>query len=383
MAYIHKLINDDEKLVGIARLHWIYIVQGLLWFVALSGGGFLLSLLMDRGLAAMAQMSDSGYVAAPLFVLSNGMMLFMLVSGALIFLFHVIKVSSTSIALTNRRVIHKYGLIFVQAHQVDLEEIRGENLDLGYLGRLLGYGSIMLDCRFIGDIRLPAIENPEVFLRALDDCRAHTQDTLKLTAGKTGVHVPIDVIENSGQGEQISEISPPKPEPEVSPTPPDQVPTPPNKPMPEQPPPMNKIKPELEQRIQNVKQGIMDDLALKQDSRDRMVAPKSLEDVRKGDKEKPDISTHKTPVPMPANDQKNQAVLSREEISKVVEEMTPQIAQEVVKEMAREGFFTSPENSESDNKVDNDLIHVFDEAAFDKDGDTEHANLNKLEHSIH
>ena len=35
MAYVHRLINGDEKLIGIARLHWIYILQGLMWFLAI------------------------------------------------------------------------------------------------------------------------------------------------------------------------------------------------------------------------------------------------------------------------------------------------------------------------------------------------------------
>src|SRR5688572_16333837 len=66
MSYVHKLINDDEKLVGIARLHWIYVVQGLVWFFTLAGSGFLLSWLMNRGMGAMMRMSDNSYIPAPM-----------------------------------------------------------------------------------------------------------------------------------------------------------------------------------------------------------------------------------------------------------------------------------------------------------------------------
>lgn len=437
MSYIHKLINDDEKLVGIARLHWIYIVQGLMWFFALAGSGFLMSWLMNRGMAAMMRMTDEPFVPAPMLSLSNGVTLFMLVTGAIIFLLYVVKVIATSIAITDRRVIHKHGLIFVHAHHIDLEEIRGENLDLGYLGRILGYGYVMLDCRFIGDIKLPAIENPEVFLRALHDRRAHAQDTLNLIAGKAGTQTPINIVSPAAvEGEPVQpqqpEVAPPKPpEPEVAPTQPDQIPTPPNQPMPNAPPPLDKkqakqtqsntlekMKPEIERRVEKVKQELKDDLVLKQSSEDRMVAPKSLEDVRAENGKEPELNMHQTqrqtqleqPDVSPQEQQQQQAaqeqqqhqqaqqeqaqpqqqqaapapekkpVMDKEQIAKVVEEITPQIAQEVVKEMAREGLIKPAQPAQNDNEIDNDLVKDFDEAAFK---DRPHDDDPRLEHAIH
>lgn len=421
MAYVHKLINDDEKLVGIARLHWIYVVQGLLWFFALTAAGFAMSWLMSRGLTATMQIMGNNYLPAPLANLSNGVSLFMMAAGALIFMIYVIKVIATQVALTDRRIIHKYGLIFVNVHQIDLEEIRGENLNLGYFGRIFGYGTIMLDCRFIGDISLPAIERPEVFLRALHDRRAHAQDTLNLVVGKSGAHHPVNLEEASEEPKEPAappepkvppspEITPPQqPAPEVSPTPPDQIPAPPNEPMPEAPPPLNqksaaeaaqtvsgfdKLTPEITRRIEKVKEEMIDEITRSQ--KDAITAPKSLEDVRAEHKAEPALSVHKTqketqeaqePQSEPKQissapaQQVKPAPMDKAAIEKVVAEITPQIAQQVVKEMQREGLLIPISHAPSDNDIDNSLLKDFDDAAFDKDS-PHNENNARLEHTI-
>jgi hypothetical protein len=65
----------------------------------------------------------------------------------------------------------KTGLIFVEIDQVDLEDIRAEHVHHGLLGWLLHYGSIRLDCRFIHDVKIPAIGNPYRFVEASHNAR--------------------------------------------------------------------------------------------------------------------------------------------------------------------------------------------------------------------
>lgn len=393
MAYVHRLINDDEKLIGIARLHWIYILQGLFWFVGMAGAGLAMSWLMNRGMAALTGMGGDAYVPAPIIGLSSGVLLFMLAAGAMIFLFYVIKVLATQIALTDRRIIQKKGLIFVNVHQIDLEEIRGENMDLGIFGRLLGYAYIMLDCRFIGDITLDAIEQPERFIRALHDRRVHAQDAINLVVGKSPVQRPIKLIdeEEAATSQQKPEVEPPKPpEPEIQPPTPDDIPPPPNHPMPDAPPPLDKdkaafvedgkMKAEMSQRIEKLKLGLMEDLMVNKNNSDTIKAPESLAHVRaRGGKEMP-VEEHQTPDQISAENLQNRSV-TKQEIAKIVEELTPQIKDEVVREMTEQGLIKPPA-AQNDNGVDNDLIHVFDDAALDKDG-TRNDNRNTMEHAIH
>lgn len=178
MAYIRKIVGADEKLIGIARLHWIYLIKGLLYLAACAFFAWALNALLFYGLSVLAGILGQSASLLPLVALSTYLMPFMLSIGTIIFLFHLCKMLSTEIGLTSRRVIRKDGLIFVRVNEVDLEEIRGQNLDLGWFGRFLGYGYLNLDCRFIGDVKLPAIEKPERFLKALHKATADISDSL-------------------------------------------------------------------------------------------------------------------------------------------------------------------------------------------------------------
>ncbi len=222
MSYVAKIIASDEELIGIARLHWIYVAKGVLYFFLLAGGGWLLNVGLQHVAVWMAATTTSPYLPVSLLNIGHGVMMFVMAGGFFIFTLFVIKILTTEVALSNRRVYEKTGLVFVKTHQIDLEEIRGENLDLGWFGRILGYGYLLLDCRFIGDIKLPAIENPERFLRALHDVRAKTQDSLSVVIGK-GAPRPLKLEETNEQPETPKPAEPqPSPEqvpPEVPPQP--------------------------------------------------------------------------------------------------------------------------------------------------------------------
>lgn len=178
MSYARKVIGQDENLVGIARLHWIYVLQGTLWFLGFAISANLLQSGIYNLLTLLPPMPESGM--APLITLENWLSPLALICGLIVFSLYVIKVLTTEIALTSRRVIHKWGWLFVNIKEIDIEEIRGEHMDMGYLGRVLNYAYINLDCRFIGDVNLPAIEKPTAFLKALHKMRTEVTDTVSL-----------------------------------------------------------------------------------------------------------------------------------------------------------------------------------------------------------
>lgn len=381
MAYVHKIINKDEKLIGIARMHWIHIIKGVSWFFAFAAMGWLFDHLILRGLMAISDMSSGQIFLAPIMSLSSGAMTFMIFAGFVIFLFHVLQVISTEIALLDRRVIHKTGLVFVNVKQIDVEEIRGENLDLGTLGRFLGYGYIMLDCRFIGDVKLPAIDNPERFIRALHYERAHAQDALNLVLGKSGTVTPVNVSteeDDMPQQESIGqeqpnvqppqpapEVQPPQPGPEVQPIQPDQIPSPPNEPKPD--PGQQPLGGEASMNIGPEHQ--MNDSIPQTPEQITRVAEAQAKAVQSVQQEVKESGLDIDPAT----------------IAKVIEQVTPQITQQVVQQMTAQGLIANNNDAapeEVDPKIDNDLINVFDEAALDKDGKPNDPH-DKLEYAIH
>lgn len=373
MAYIRKIIGHDEKLIGIARLHWIYVLTGLFWFLALAGGGWILEMLLTKIGMSIAGSTSSVALPALLLQMGDGMSMFLMGGGILMFILYVIKVLTTEIGLTDRRIMHKRGLLFVKVEQIDLEEIRGENLDTGTWGRLLNYGYLLLDCRFIGDIRLPAIENAEGFLRVLHDTRAKGQDSLAVVVGK-GNPQPINnlAVLDEQQQPEIPQPAPPTPTPEDQPGQPGTRPevdpgnvpvTPesPTMPVPHTPPPATP----QENPAQPIPAPPPSEPPLQPPMEGRSVAEERLP----------------APVPMPAT-AAAPAPIDPEVLRQVVQQALPQMAQQVAQELVKQGVIDDPAQEPAKQDVDTALIESFDEAALDKNGHPRDLH-DKLEHAIH
>ena len=46
MAYVERMIAPGEEMIGVSRIHWIHVVQGLLWLIGLMALGFVLDSLI-------------------------------------------------------------------------------------------------------------------------------------------------------------------------------------------------------------------------------------------------------------------------------------------------------------------------------------------------
>lgn len=352
MSYVRKLMAQDEKLIGIARLHWIYVLKGILWFVVMAGAGWLFNRALSWTLVSAGRAMESSFLPITMGSIGNGVMLFLMAGGFFVFLLFVIDVLTTEIGLSNRRVMHKRGLIFVKVKQIDLEEVRGENIDLGYFGRMLGYGYIMLDCRFIGDVKLPAIENPERFMRALHAARSTTQDTLNVVVGKGKAPYNLNVV-GADQNPQTPQPAVPEPEikpseqpvPEVQPDQP-HIPEMPTRPTPHSPPPSQTLPPQPTQPV-----------------------PPPAPTPAPGPDPQP-------PLQPPTGT----AAADPQAVAQAVAQVMPQMAQEVAKQLIEQGIIEKPA-PENDNQVDNDIIADFDDARL-KDTDP-HEVHDKMEHAIH
>jgi uncharacterized membrane protein YdbT with pleckstrin-like domain len=72
---------------------------------------------------------------------------------------------STELAVTNRRVLAKTGVI--QRHCIDVQNSKVEGLtyNQGLIGRIFGYGSIFVRGTGIGMVPIPYVAAPEAFKR--------------------------------------------------------------------------------------------------------------------------------------------------------------------------------------------------------------------------
>lgn len=100
-----------------------------------------------------------------------------MIAGMLSFLFLFVPMligglvtkATTEVALTNQRVILKWGLVRRNTIETYLDKVEGIAVDQSILGRLLGYGSVSVRGTGGGGTPCPGIANPQGFRRAVNE----------------------------------------------------------------------------------------------------------------------------------------------------------------------------------------------------------------------
>ncbi len=87
----------------------------------------------------------------------------------------LIRIWTTEIAVTNRRLIYKRGWIARKTDEMNLNRIEEVNLEQGVFGRLLGYGKVVCRGTGAGDIELPTIDDPFRLKRELQEAQVKAE----------------------------------------------------------------------------------------------------------------------------------------------------------------------------------------------------------------
>lgn len=146
-SYIDSNLTNNERVIKEAKVSWW---SQLPFFLA--GGFFLLV-----GMGASITPNENG---------GGGTILFI----AVIFIvFAVIRVISTELALTNKRVIAKTGFIRRDTVELRLEKVEGFVVNQSIIGRLFNYGSVIVSGT--GGIKtpIPFIYNPTEFRMVVNE----------------------------------------------------------------------------------------------------------------------------------------------------------------------------------------------------------------------
>ena len=178
-SFIRHITGADERIIMLARLHWIYIVSGFFWMLGLLLLGQGLDYLLWVYFGSTVPFSGQEILGIRFGAQTPVMLLMFGGCGIMMFILSLIKALATEIALTNQRLIYKTGLIFVEVEELDLVEVRAEYVHHGLLGRFLGYGRVRLDSRFVGDITLPAIKKPYRLIKAMHTARSRLSDSME------------------------------------------------------------------------------------------------------------------------------------------------------------------------------------------------------------
>jgi len=168
-AYVKRSMQDDELVRYTAQLHWIVYHAGV--FITLFGAfvGHFLPVLVNDFLGE----DYSVFLSAPIKYIS----IMIIVIGALQLLISFIRQISTELVVTDQRVIAKHGLISTTSYELMMTKVEGATIDQTILGRIFGYGTLMVKGTGGGISPIDHVAKPFFFHAALMDSLQEVQSS--------------------------------------------------------------------------------------------------------------------------------------------------------------------------------------------------------------
>ena len=94
-----------------------------------------------------------------------GIVTLIVVVGLVFLIWAWIRVRSTELAITNRRVIAKFGFVKRHTVEINLDKVEALKVEQGVMGRFLNYGTIFISGAGTSVAPIPNIADPLVFRR--------------------------------------------------------------------------------------------------------------------------------------------------------------------------------------------------------------------------
>lgn len=138
-SYIEENLARDERIIIKAQVTWL----SQFWYLFF-GGLFILSAIPSKS------------------------SVFFLI-GAIFIAIAVIHVVTTELALTNRRIIAKSGLIRRNTIELKVNRVESLGVDQGVLGRILNFGSIIVKGVGGSNAPIPYISRPMEFRQQVNN----------------------------------------------------------------------------------------------------------------------------------------------------------------------------------------------------------------------
>ena len=135
MSYVESNLVPGETVIYQTRLHWIV----MLWHIVL--GCVLLGL--PGVLLLYYAFSQTGIESRTLRIMEGGGVA-LLVCGVVTILIGMVRRNATEMAVTNRRVVVKTGLVSRKTIEMLLNKVESIEVSEAAFGRMLGYGTIVV-----------------------------------------------------------------------------------------------------------------------------------------------------------------------------------------------------------------------------------------------
>ncbi len=131
MSYIAKRLAPGETILHEGRFHWMQ--RGAPWFALLFLG--------------------------------------ILVIGVIIWAAELVRLKTTEMYITNRRVVLKRGFFSVKVDELNLASVEGARIGQSFIARIFGFGRLTLRGKGETQIVFPSMNRPSSFRSALEAAR--------------------------------------------------------------------------------------------------------------------------------------------------------------------------------------------------------------------
>ena len=185
MLYIMESLSPGEHIIQPTGYHWMYVVQkciGLFFFTLIAIALVILGSVYHnyptlppwKILQAIHAMGwgqlIGGFWSANILFRIGAFSLIMM--GLIQFATAMVVRATTEIAVTNRRLIYKRGIIARNMNELKIENIEGIIVNQSVMGRIFNYGQMSAHGTGIGEIHFPDyMADPISFRRAIQSAR--------------------------------------------------------------------------------------------------------------------------------------------------------------------------------------------------------------------
>jgi uncharacterized membrane protein YdbT with pleckstrin-like domain len=134
MTNLNKYLIGGESILYTTRLHWIVLIWQIIIAIALGIAGIYV-------IVQQTPIENNLHTTTQQTVLSG---FALIVIGAAIFLIGLVKRNATIMIVTNQRVLVKTGYLTRKTLEMAFSKIESVWVEEPVLGRMLGYGSIII-----------------------------------------------------------------------------------------------------------------------------------------------------------------------------------------------------------------------------------------------
>ncbi len=128
MSYVKSVLQPGEEIVMRGRLHWIAYWQAIIYLVLGSALVWWEYKFLQTHRYGDTIIGTTAIIFGVLFLYS--------------FLRAWFKRWITEIAVTNRRIIYKTGLVYRHTEEMNMDKVASVDVDQSILGRMLDYGTV-------------------------------------------------------------------------------------------------------------------------------------------------------------------------------------------------------------------------------------------------